>query len=79
MQTQMLIGSSFEAGTETEEPILEAADAWARIEATRIETGESGDTEWIDWELRPVESAVERDAPITRRRRRTRPRRPGRG
>ncbi|WP_181686844.1 DUF447 domain-containing protein [Halorhabdus salina] len=44
---------------EIDESILDSADAWARVEVERRETGQEGDTEWIDWELRPVETSVQ--------------------
>jgi len=45
---------------ETDDPILDSADAWARVTVSRIERGEEHGTEWVDWALEPVESAVER-------------------
>ncbi|QSG14213.1 DUF447 domain-containing protein [Halapricum desulfuricans] len=45
---------------EESEPILDSADAWAEVEFDRRESGTEGDTEWVDWALRPVESRVER-------------------
>lgn len=45
---------------EEDDPILPSADAWAHIEVEATETGSEGGTEWADWELVPVESAVER-------------------
>lgn len=41
------------------EPVLESTDAWARVEATNVAEGVDGETQWVEWELRPVESAVE--------------------
>lgn len=48
------------AVTVREEPesVLDSADAWVRVAVERVGAGEDGDTEWIDWHLRPVESAV---------------------
>jgi hypothetical protein len=45
---------------ETDDPVLDAAMAWAEVDVTRIDTGESGGTQWVDWRLRPDRSAVER-------------------
>jgi hypothetical protein len=53
---------------EIDEPILDSADAWAQVEATQRDSGEEGGTEWIDWELHPVETGVEnRVVPTTNR------------
>ena len=46
---------------EVEDPVLDDADAWVRVEADRTRSGADGDTEWVEWHLRPVESAVERE------------------
>ncbi|APW98946.1 hypothetical protein CHINAEXTREME_14695 [Halobiforma lacisalsi AJ5] len=49
---------------EYDDPVLEAACAWTRVDATPIETGTDAGTEWERWELEPVESAVlERTVP----------------
>lgn len=45
---------------EEPDPVLASADAWARVEVSRIDAGETEGTEWIDWALRPVEATVER-------------------
>lgn len=53
---------------ERDDPVLPSADAWVRIEVERASTGESGGTDWADWEHVPVESAVEREiVPTTNR------------
>jgi hypothetical protein len=53
---------------EEDEPILDSADAWVKIEATAQVSGEDGGTEWTDWDLRAVESGVEnRVVPATSR------------
>jgi len=46
---------------EEDEPLIASADAWARVEVVRSDEGVDGETEWVEWELRPVESAVERE------------------
>ncbi|MFC7128477.1 DUF447 domain-containing protein [Haloferax chudinovii] len=50
---------------ERESPVLDSADAWAEVEATRVDSGADGGTEWETWELRPVDAAVERTRPLT--------------
>ena len=53
---------------EEDEPVLPGADAWARVEVESVDSGSEGDTEWVDWELTPVESAIERETvPTTNR------------
>jgi len=50
------------------EPVLDSADAWVRVTVERVGEGTEGDTEWVDWHLRPEEAAVEREAvPTTNR------------
>jgi uncharacterized protein len=44
--------------TEFETPVLESANAWACVEVERIDSGTEGETEWEEWELHPLESAV---------------------
>jgi len=44
--------------TEREKPVLADADAWVRVGVERIDDGEDGGTEWVDWRLEPAESAV---------------------
>ena len=44
--------------TERDEPILQSADAWVRVDVTRVDEGASAGTQWEEWELRPLESAV---------------------
>jgi hypothetical protein len=45
---------------EEDDPVLPDADAWTRVTVTELGDGESGGTEWVDWALSPVETAVER-------------------
>jgi len=53
---------------EADGPVVDAADAWAEVDAERVDAGEGGDTRWEEWALRPVESAVERrTVPTTNR------------
>jgi hypothetical protein len=53
---------------EADEPILDAADAWVRVAVTRADAGTDGGTEWVEWELAPVEAGVERrTVPTTNR------------
>jgi hypothetical protein len=41
-------------------PVLDSADAWVRVDVERRDTGEDGGTQWVEWALHPLESAVER-------------------
>lgn len=44
---------------ERDQPVHEGrVDAWVRVDVERSATGREGDTEWVDWRLHPVESAV---------------------
>jgi hypothetical protein len=53
---------------EEADPILNGVDAWVRVDVSRVEEGESGGTQWIDWRLEPRESSVERQVvPTTNR------------
>ncbi len=53
---------------EEDEPVLASADAWARVEVDAVDEGVDGDTPWVEWALRPVESGVEgRVVPTTNR------------
>jgi hypothetical protein len=45
---------------EEEEPVLSGVDAWARVTAEEREHGTEDGTQWVEWALTPVESAVER-------------------
>jgi hypothetical protein len=50
---------------EEDDPVLSSADAWAEVEVERRDSGEEGDTQWVEWTLEPVDSAVERERPAT--------------
>ena len=53
---------------ERDEPVLDSAAAWARTEVTQIDEGTDEGTTWVEWELEPVETAVEgRVVPTTNR------------
>jgi len=45
---------------EEESPVLPSADAWAHVAVERVAEGEEGGTQWVEWELAPVEASVER-------------------
>ncbi|WP_226012693.1 DUF447 domain-containing protein [Halomicrobium salinisoli] len=45
---------------EADDPVLDEADAWVRVDASEVDSGEDGDTQWVEWRLEPRESAVER-------------------
>ncbi|WP_435153920.1 DUF447 domain-containing protein [Haladaptatus sp. DFWS20] len=38
--------------------VLASADAWVEVEAEHVGTGESGGTNWEQWELTPVDSDI---------------------
>ncbi|MFB6300290.1 MAG: DUF447 domain-containing protein [Halobacteriales archaeon] len=46
---------------ETDTPIPEDCDAWTAVEVKRLDTGTSEGTEWVEWELVPTESRIERE------------------
>jgi hypothetical protein len=46
---------------EAAEPVLPSADAWARVTVERIDAGEDGGTQWVEWALQPVETGIERE------------------
>ncbi|WP_336037768.1 DUF447 domain-containing protein [Halobacterium yunchengense] len=50
---------------EREDPVSDAADAWARVEAERVGADDDEGTRREHWALRPVESAVVRESPRT--------------
>jgi len=53
---------------ETDDPVLNAADAWTRVTVERVDAGESDGTEWVEWALTPVEARVRRESvPTTNR------------
>jgi hypothetical protein len=53
---------------ESSEPVIESAAAWVRVTVERLDSGTEGDTQWVEWALEPVESAVEqRVVPTTNR------------
>lgn len=58
---------------EEDDPVLESADAWVRVEAERVETerigsATEGEVERVEWALEPVETHVEREVvPTTSR------------
>jgi hypothetical protein len=53
---------------EVEGPVLDSADAWVEAAVEQVDSGESGGTRWEEWELRPRETAVQRETvpPIER-------------
>ena len=50
---------------EEPDPVLDSADAWARVSAERIDAGHEGDTRWERWRLHPEEGVVRRRRPFT--------------
>ena len=49
---------------EAEEPVLDAADAWARVEVEQTGVDEDDGIRREHWSLRPVETSVEREEPF---------------
>jgi Uncharacterized conserved protein len=45
---------------EVDDPVLDSAAAWVRVETERTGAGREGGTEWVDWRLVPVECEVRR-------------------
>lgn len=53
---------------EETEPILSSTDAWTHVTVAQREAGTEDGTEWVEWALEPVESAVEDETvPTTNR------------
>jgi hypothetical protein len=53
---------------EQDDPVIDGADAWVRVEVDRVREGTDDGTEWVEWALTPRESAVERrTVPTTNR------------
>jgi hypothetical protein len=50
---------------EEDDPVLDSADAWAEVSVDRCDGGEEGGTQWVEWALEPVETAVERERVAT--------------
>ncbi|KAB1198487.1 MULTISPECIES: DUF447 domain-containing protein [Haloferax] len=50
---------------EVESPVLDAADAWVEVGATMVDSGDDEGTHWEQWELTPVDAAVEETRPFT--------------
>ncbi|WP_254767890.1 DUF447 domain-containing protein [Salinilacihabitans rarus] len=44
---------------ELDAPVLDSADAWARVAVERVDEGTEGETRWEEWRLDPVEAAAE--------------------
>lgn len=53
---------------ERDDPVHTAAAAHVRVDAERLADGAAGDTEWVDWHLRPRETVVRRRSVPTIRR-----------
>jgi hypothetical protein len=53
---------------ERDSAVHPAANAWVRVAVESVDEGESGDTEWEEWELTPIEADIEnRIVPTTNR------------
>ncbi|WP_290819194.1 DUF447 domain-containing protein [Halovivax sp.] len=46
---------------ELDDPILDSADAWVRVDASSVAEGSEDGTSWERWALRPVEETVRRE------------------
>lgn len=44
-----------------DQPVLDVADAWVKVAVDRIDAGSDCGTEWVDWTVSPVDSAVEHE------------------
>jgi hypothetical protein len=54
--------------TERADPILSSADAVVEVTVQRLDEGEDGDTDWVEWGLGPVDATVKRETvPTTNR------------
>jgi len=45
---------------EVDQPVVASADAWVQVRVEQCNSGTSGGTQWVEWGLEPVDSAVER-------------------
>jgi len=45
---------------EEDVPVLDSVDAWVEVDVERRDSGSKGDTQWVEWALHPVDSAVTR-------------------
>jgi hypothetical protein len=45
---------------EEDDPVLDSTDAWVEVDVERRGSGSEGGTQWVEWALEPVDSAVER-------------------
>ncbi|MWG36014.1 DUF447 domain-containing protein [Halomarina oriensis] len=45
---------------EEESPVLASADAWVHVAVESVAEGAEGETQWVEWELTPIEASVER-------------------
>lgn len=46
---------------EEADPVIDSADAWVRVDVEERDAGTEAGTQWVEWTLRPVESAIERE------------------
>lgn len=44
---------------EVEAPVVDSADAWVEVAVERVDSGESDETRWEEWRLRPEDAGVE--------------------
>jgi hypothetical protein len=50
---------------ETDDPVLDSADAWAEVDVSHVQSGEEDGTTVEHWELSPVDCEVVRERPTT--------------
>jgi hypothetical protein len=43
---------------ERDTPVLDCADATVEVTVERLDSGQDGNTEWVDWGVEPVETTV---------------------
>jgi hypothetical protein len=43
---------------EFDQPVLQTASAWVRVDVIELEKGTQGNTQWVDWALRPTEFEI---------------------
>jgi hypothetical protein len=51
--------------SETDDPVLDSADAWVEVDVSNVRSGEEDGTLVEHWELSPVESSVVRERPTS--------------
>ncbi len=53
---------------ETDDPILDSADAWVEVSVDAVDSGTDEGTDWVEWRLDPRDSAIRTETvPVTNR------------